>query len=941
MGQIIFNGQKPKYCNLSAITIGSKKDYVIPDGEVWLIDSTNASKTDGTGKYDYYIIGDGSKTASQLAADKVRIDDNDEIDISGKQDIITTVNVNVDNNTGTPSGTASISGNTFTLNLSNLKGAKGDTGAQGPQGIQGVQGERGATGPSGVTGDVSSFIVHNDIYPDTTYQPTDIAGAEGVQYGLNHIRDQRNTNDLIFVPLKFYRKAPSFGGTTYNGNTSHSTRTEIPVEPNTTYIIMGNASNANTACFLTQSDWDLGSGDTASITGEVINIPAGESIMVTSPADAQYLCYNFMTGTQTSNRKYVYPQWIKKASSNTIGDWMDNVDDEIAFSSGTESVDLSNIISVKYNFTEIGAYAGATGTSHRRLNVTAGETYIVTAGDAEMYIAFLKDNTTVITTGTMAALSDYDSWVRKVAANGTVEMTAPQDAVQIIMSSTPASIKKVSNVSVKDEVNNINSNIDGIHDTLDTLQVPLMSVVIPSQTYRYGLNSAGRYYGTTTTEKHAYVPIEAGKKYTITGKGVSSQYSYCAFLTQNDGSPSTGVYASITGSVYAIPVSGSIELIAPVDAVYLCVPILLGGVDGTPTVGLSLTLKEYLTLEKQPETIFELNPDVDVRNKLLQMKRYLRLNASGTNGTVPLSILHLSDIHGDKKCWDRMIAFKQKYKDYIDDAICTGDLVASTFGDDKTYLANGGDEVMLVIGNHDAAKSAWNTYDTTSQECYEGLLAPYIENWGVTSETNKCYYFKDYVTQKIRLIVLDATVGSNDSDEHWNGTQLLWLVDKLDWAKQNSYSVIIATHYWAVGSSGRTYVDCTFTCKTPLSEGEWVMPSDILTAVQSFIDAGGIFICYLSGHTHRDFVYYPTNYPKQLGIVVDCGAGYISATNVCDEARVAGTKSIDAFNIYGFDVTRKIIKVVRIGSDRDSLMRHKGILTIQYGGATPVVLAND
>lgn len=83
MGQIVFNGQKPKYCNLSAITTGSKKDYVIPSGEVWLIDSTNASKTDGTGKYDYYIIGDNSKTASQLAASKIRIDDNDEIIIDG------------------------------------------------------------------------------------------------------------------------------------------------------------------------------------------------------------------------------------------------------------------------------------------------------------------------------------------------------------------------------------------------------------------------------------------------------------------------------------------------------------------------------------------------------------------------------------------------------------------------------------------------------------------------------------------------------------------------------------------------------------------------------------------------------------------------------------------------------------------------------------------
>lgn len=76
MGQIVFNGQKPKYCNLTAITTGSKKDYVIPAGEVWLIDSTNTSKTDGTGKYDKYIIGDSSHTASYLATNALMNIDN-------------------------------------------------------------------------------------------------------------------------------------------------------------------------------------------------------------------------------------------------------------------------------------------------------------------------------------------------------------------------------------------------------------------------------------------------------------------------------------------------------------------------------------------------------------------------------------------------------------------------------------------------------------------------------------------------------------------------------------------------------------------------------------------------------------------------------------------------------------------------------------------------
>lgn len=124
------------------------------------------------------------------------------------QEKITTVTVNVDANTGTPSGSASVSGSTLTINLSNLKGAKGDTGAtgpagetgatgakgdkgdkgdtgatgaQGPQGIQGVQGERGPKGDTGITGDASSLAVIHGVDTTTSYTATDVAGADAVQ----------------------------------------------------------------------------------------------------------------------------------------------------------------------------------------------------------------------------------------------------------------------------------------------------------------------------------------------------------------------------------------------------------------------------------------------------------------------------------------------------------------------------------------------------------------------------------------------------------------------------------------------------------------------------------------------------------------------------------------------------------------------------------------
>jgi hypothetical protein len=98
--------------------------------------------------------------------------------LAGKQDTISTVNVTVDNNTGTPSGSASVSGSTLSLSFQNLKGA---TGERGPQGETGPRGERGLPGESGVTGDVSEFTVIQTIDPSATYGATDIAGAATVQ----------------------------------------------------------------------------------------------------------------------------------------------------------------------------------------------------------------------------------------------------------------------------------------------------------------------------------------------------------------------------------------------------------------------------------------------------------------------------------------------------------------------------------------------------------------------------------------------------------------------------------------------------------------------------------------------------------------------------------------------------------------------------------------
>ena len=118
--------------------------------------------------------------------------------LATKQNTISTVNVTVDNNTGTPSGSASVSGSTLSLSFQNLKGATGATGATGPQG---PQGERGLPGESGVTGDVSGFTVIQTIDPSATYGATDIAGAATVQATNEELAELEGEQSKISVEL--------------------------------------------------------------------------------------------------------------------------------------------------------------------------------------------------------------------------------------------------------------------------------------------------------------------------------------------------------------------------------------------------------------------------------------------------------------------------------------------------------------------------------------------------------------------------------------------------------------------------------------------------------------------------------------------------------------------------------------------------------------------
>ncbi len=304
-----------------------------------------------------------------------------------------------------------------------------------------------------------------------------------------------------------------------------------------------------------------------------------------------------------------------------------------------------------------------------------------------------------------------------------------------------------------------------------------------------------------------------------------------------------------------------------------------------------------------------------------------------------LNLIHFSDIHGSVNNIKRILKFADEYDDYISDILHTGDSPATYFGQNNPFATVGGDEILNTIGNHDCwiEGDTWpSPYNATSAQVYEKFFEPYISNWGVTSAgEDLCYYYKDYATANLRLIVLDAL--------HYDSAQETWFTSALNGAISAGYRVVVATHY--ASQTGITGINCTFNSITstldPVATPEQGtqmerMPESAFTVVDSFISGGGEFVCWLSGHTHDDYIGVVTGHTDQIQIVISTAR---TSNKYSDCARTELTKSQDLFNVFTVDGNAKLIKLIRVGSTMDKFLRKRESLCINYN--TKAVISNN
>lgn len=175
--------------------------------------------------------------------------------------------------------------------------------------------------------------------------------------------------------------------------------------------------------------------------------------------------------------------------------------------------------------------------------------------------------------------------------------------------------------------------------------------------------------------------------------------------------------------------------------------------------------------------------NLGIQDKINQANHYRR------NNTKPLCLAHISDLHLDKIRLQRFTNFINNIKN-IDDAICTGDMT-NNYSDGMTYWdsVSGTERILTCIGNHDGLANHnvdWYSGQCTMLEAYNKFINPYISNWNVTHDVGKTYYYKDYNSEKIRLIVLDSMRSGTDATN-----QNTWLESVLSSAKSKGYSVVM------------------------------------------------------------------------------------------------------------------------------------------------------
>lgn len=309
-----------------------------------------------------------------------------------------------------------------------------------------------------------------------------------------------------------------------------------------------------------------------------------------------------------------------------------------------------------------------------------------------------------------------------------------------------------------------------------------------------------------------------------------------------------------------------------------------------------------------------------------------------------VNLIFFSDVHGLENNVLRIVEYANTAADNVSCIINGGDTVYNSFSDGISWYDDIVDgsvvDVLMAVGNHDV----WANNEETklpATSVYANYIAPIISKVSdIVQPVNaasegKCYYYKDYGT--VRIIILNAMDGV-ERVQYWNADAASWLESVLSDALANSKHVLCVNHMPFKDSDRIVDRESQWTSwKVPVTSGMYMVP-EAASIVQTFIDNGGIFVGWLTGHTHCDGIMHDTNGQFMCTIATahypnnqfhEDGFGF---TNTEKDAIQYPT--FNCFNVIGIDTTNKIFKMTRIGWNMDSALKRRTAYSINYETGT-------
>lgn len=570
-----------------------------------------------------------------------------------------------------------------------------------------------------------------------------------------------------------------------------------------------------------------------------------------------------------------------------------------------------------------------------------------------------------------------------VAANGTKVDYAPEDCTHIIfcpwsdLGTHEPSIFRLGNtdidwthtgfIVINDDMTNL--KFDSIDSSISSLQDQINSIHVESGSYKdnekklyigplgnYTLNSSGY---VTTVSNYQVSMLSA-----VTFPDYFLSYTiHCPAEYQigfKYGTTTSGMYLTLDNDTGPLSYGDTwTHTNKNVEQCYRMYVIKNNSADTITTQEVETLINEgslYVSYVSYDRNIIERNFVNESKIKAVY-KKY-RKNIVTPIPDMP-TFTHTSDIHGDVT---RLINFLD-YSDFlnVDAAIVTGDIVCQAGVYDGTeYFDNVVDYhksmTLLCMGNHDAR--GLNTKDLQSK-VMNNIITKY--NCEIpTSETNPTYFYKDISNKSIRIISVNMYEAgqSNTNNVRYTQLQMDFIVQALISTPEN-YGIVVLMHnleapmkpsqskFTQDVSSGSNnpilyrIIDefisrnnGTLTFTQPTSSGdETIQVSYDFTSIDSSVE----FVCYMSGHRHRDGISYVDNVTNtQLMCNVTLGFGLYGNSSInwygesSDLPRGGSGLTQDSFNLYSIDRSTKTLRIARIGSNLTSEFNYRDFEIIPY-----------